>query len=109
MKKIVVALLYIAFANVLLLGQTSSPRPLTNPLVNRFEPLSMRFPPTLVAPIKGTGTVALKLSNCVYPSLATNSLSIRPCQTGPRKLRLFPPFKRFAPTPKPAILPGEFR
>jgi hypothetical protein len=43
MKKIVVALLYIAFANVPLLGQTLTPRPLTNPLVDRFEPLSMRF------------------------------------------------------------------
>ena len=35
MKKIVVALLYIAFDNVPLLGQTLTPRPLTNPLVDR--------------------------------------------------------------------------
>jgi hypothetical protein len=109
MKKIAVALLCIAFANVPLLGQTLSPRPLTNPLVNRFEPLPMRFPPTLVAPIKALGAATLKRSECVYPSLATNSLSIRPCQTSPRKLRLFPPFKRIAPTPKPATSIGEFR
>jgi hypothetical protein len=103
-----VALLCIAFVNVALLGQTLSPRPLTDPLVNRFEPLSMKFPPTLVAPIKGTGAATLKRSNCVYPSLATRSLSIRPCQTSPRKLRLFPPFARIAPTPKPVTSPGEF-
>jgi len=109
MKKIVVALLCIAFANVPLLGQTLSPRPKTDPPVNRFEPLSMRFPPTLVAPIKEPGVATLKRSNCVYPSLATNSLSIRPCQTSPRKLRLFPPFVRIAPTPRPATSPGVFR
>ena len=108
MKKIVVALLYIAFDNVPLLGQTLTPRPLTNPLVDRFEPLSMRFPPTLVAPIKDPGAATLKRSTCVYPSLATNSLSFRPCQAGPRKLRLFPPFKRIAPMPKPTTSPGEF-
>jgi hypothetical protein len=102
MKKIVVALLYIAFANVPLLGQTLSPRPLTYPLVNRFEPLSMTSQPTLVA------LITLKRSNCVYPSLATNSLSFRPCQASPRKLRLFPPFKRIAPMPKPITSPGEF-
>ena len=107
MKKIVVALLCIAFADVPLLGQTLSPRPLTDPLVNRFEPLSMKFPPTLVAPIKGTGAATLKRSNCVYPSLATRSLSIRPCKTSPRKLHLFPPFERIAPTP--ATSPGVFR
>ena len=108
MKKIVVALLYVAFANVPLLGQTLNPRPETDPLVNRFEPLSMKFPPTLVAPIKGTGAATLKPSNCVYPSLATRSLSIRPCQTSTHKLRLFPPFERIAPTPRPATWPGEF-
>ena len=107
MKKIV-ALLYIAFANVLLLGQTLSLRALTNPPVNRFEPLSIRFPPTLVAPIKDPGAATLMRSNCVYPSLATRSLSIRPCRTSPRKLRLFPPFE-IAPTPKPAIPSGEIR
>jgi hypothetical protein len=109
MKKIVVALLCIAFVNVALLGQTSGPRPLTNPLVNRFEPLPLRFPPTLVAPTKVLGAATLKRSNCVYPSLATNSLSIRPCQASPRKLRLFPPFKRIALTPKPVTPIGEFR
>jgi hypothetical protein len=109
MKKIVVALLYIAFANVPLLGQALSPRPLTNPLVNRLEPLPMRFPPTLVSPMRDPGAARLKRSNCVYPSLATRSLSIRPCQASPRKLRLFPPFEKIAPTPKPAISPGEFR
>jgi hypothetical protein len=108
MKKIVVALLYIAFASVPLLGQTLTPRPLTDPLVNRFEPLSMKLPPTLVAPIKGTGAAPLKRSNCVYPSLATRSLSIRPCKTSPRKLHLFPPFERIAPTPKLTTSPGEF-
>ena len=108
MKKIVVALLYIAFANVPLLGQTLTPRPLTNPLVDRFEPLSMRFPPTLVAPIKDPVAATLKRANCVYPSLATRSLSIRPCKTSPRRLRLFPPFAVIAPTPKPVKSPGEF-
>ena len=108
MKKIV-ALLYIAFANVLLLGQTLSPTPLTNPLVNRFEWLSKRFPPTLVAPIKGPGGATLMRSSCVYPSLATRSLSIGPCRTSPRKLRLLTPFERTAPTTKPAIPPGEIR
>ena len=108
MKKIV-ALLYIAFANVLLPGQTLNPMPLTNPPVNRFEPLSMKFPPTLVAPIKDPGAATLKRSNCVYPSLATGSLSIRPCRTSPRKLSLFPPFEKIAPTPKPAIPLGEIR
>ena len=108
MKKIVV-LLCIAFLNVLLLGQTLTPRPLTNPLVNRFEPLPMRFSPTLVVPIKDPGAATLKRSNCVYPSLATRSLSVRPCQTSPRKLRLFPPFEKIATTPKPVISPGQFR
>jgi hypothetical protein len=109
MKKTVVALPYIVFVNVALLGQTLNPRPLTNPLVNRFEPSPSRFPPTLVAPIKALGSATLKRPSCVYPSLATNSLSIRPCQASPRKLRLFPPFKRIAPSPKPAASIGEFR
>jgi hypothetical protein len=108
MKKIVV-LLCIAFTNVPLLGQALSPRPLTTPPVNRFEPFPMRFPPTLVAPIKDPGAAKLKRSNCVYPSVATRSLSIRPCQTNTNKLRLFPPFEKIAPTPKPAISPGKFR
>jgi hypothetical protein len=108
MKKIV-ALLYIAFANFLLLGQSLSPRPLTSPPVKRFEPLSMRLPPTLIAPIKDPGAATLMRSNCVYPALATRSVSIRPCGTSPRKLRLFPPFERIAPTPKPAKPPIEIR
>ena len=118
-----VALLYIAFADVLLLGQTLSPGeanpPVTNPQVNWFERLSKRFPPELVAPIKGPGAATLMRSyshplrrvdaDCVYPSLASRSLSIRPCRTSPRKLRLLPPFERIAPTTKPATPPDEIR
>jgi hypothetical protein len=108
MKK-TVALLYIAFANVLLPGQALNPMPSTNPPVNRFEPLSTKFPPTLVAPIKSPGAATRMRSNCVYPSLATRSLSFGPCRTSPRKLRLFPSFARIAPTPKPVMPPVEIR
>jgi hypothetical protein len=90
MKK-TLALSYIAFANVLLLGQTLNPGAITNP---------RKFPPTLVAPLKAPAL--RKSSNCVYPSPSTRSLSIGPCRTSPPKLSLFPAFKKIVPAPKSA-------
>ena len=113
--KTLVALLYIAFANVLLLGQTLSPDeanpPVTNPVVDRLERLSKQFPPELVAAIKDPATVSPMRSYCVYPSasLGTWSLSIKPCRTSSRKLHLLPPFEGIVPTTKPATPPGDIR
>ena len=108
-----VALLSIAFANVLLLGQTLNPceatTPVTTPLVDRVEQLSKRFPPELIVPITPPGKATLLRSYCVYPSLDTKSLSVKPCQTNSRKLRLVPSLENIAPPTKPATLPDNIR
>ena len=89
--KTFVAILYIAFANVLLLGQMLSrdeaTPPVRNPVVDRVERLSKTFPPELAASPKDPATVTPMRSYCVYPTPATRSLSIKPCPTGPHKLR----------------------
>jgi hypothetical protein len=85
-------LLYIAFANVLLLGQTSSPgkaAPATTPLVDRAEQSSKRFRPELTVP--STPTATLFQSTCVYPSLDGKSLLVQPCRKDSGKLPLVPP------------------
>ena len=111
--KTFVAILYIAFANVLLLGQTLSRDeanpPVTNPVVDRLERLSKKFPPELVAAIKDPATVSPMRSYCVYPSPTTRSLSIKPCPTSPYKLRAVPPFENLVPKTKPATLPAHIR
>jgi hypothetical protein len=97
-----VALLYVAFAGVVMLGQTLSPgktnSPVGNREVNRLEQLSKRFPPEVVLPVKASGAAGLTQSYCVHPSLDSNSLSISPCRTSARKARLLPLFERVAPT-----------
>ena len=97
------ALLYLAFANMILLGQTLSR---TTPLVDRVE-LWKRFPPELIVPIPPSGRAALSRSYCVSPSPETKSLSVKPCLTNSRKLRLVPPFENIVPPNKPATLPGK--
>jgi hypothetical protein len=76
------ALIYIAFANVLLVGQTLSP-------ADRVEQSSKRFRPELTVPI--TPPATLFQSTCVYRSPDTKSLSVQPCRKDSRKLRLMPP------------------
>jgi hypothetical protein len=107
-----VALLYIAFANVLLLAQTRSGEvtaPVTTPLVNRVEQLSKRFPPELIVPIASPGKATLLRSYCVYPALDTKSLSFKPCPTNSRRLRLAPSFENIAPPARPATPPDNIR
>jgi hypothetical protein len=64
-----VAILCIAFANVLLLGQVPSRNeanpPVRNP-VDRLERLSKTFPPDIAAKDRATETPMR--SHCVYPS-----------------------------------------
>src|ERR1700730_5530572 len=80
--KTFVALLYIAFANILLLGQTlgrdEANPPVRNPVVDRIERLAKAFPPELPAATNDRATVTPMRSYCVYPSPATRSLSIKP-------------------------------
>ena len=108
-----VALLYIAFANAQLPGQTLSPgeatAPVTTPLVDRVEQLSKRFPPELIVPIAPAGTATLLRRYCVYPLLDTKSLSIKPCRKDSRKLRLVAPLENIVPPTKPATPPDKIR
>lgn len=101
-----VAPLYITFANVLMLGQTLSPgeatAPATTPRVDRVKQLSKRFPVELIVPIPPSGKAALSRSYCVQPSLVAKSLSVKPCRTDSRKLRLVPAFENIVPPAKPA-------
>ena len=104
------AFLCIAFANGLLLGQTSSPAeaaaPVITPRVNRLEQLSKRFPPEIV-PAATPGRATLLGPYCVYPSVGAPSLSFKPCRTESRKLRLVPPFESIPGKPTPP--PGNIR
>jgi len=108
-----VALLCIAFANVLLPGQTLSPReaaaPGTTPLAHRAEQVSKRFPPELIVPVTAPGTATWLRSYCIYPSLNTGSLSVKPCRTNSLKLRLVPSLENSVPPAKPATLPDNVR
>ena len=103
--KTFVAILYIAFANVLLLGQMlgrdAANPPVRNP-VERLERLSKTFPPELVVTTKDRATVTPMRSRCVYPGPATRSFSIKPCPISPHKLRAVPPFENIVPKTKPA-------
>ena len=103
MKKFVAAL-YVAFPTTLLLSQTVSPRgdavSVRNPLVDRIERLSKRFRPELVAPTKDWYPANVS-RYCVYRSPDQKTLSIKPCQTTPRRFRLVPPLKEGAPATKP--------
>jgi hypothetical protein len=109
--KTFVAILYLAFASVLLLGQTlgrDGANPLVrNPAVDRLERLSKTFPPELAAATKDRATVTPARSYCVYPSPATSSLSIKPCPASPHKLRVRPPFENVGPRTKPATPPAH--
>ena len=109
--KTFVAILYIAFANVLLLGQMlgrdEANPPVRNP-VERLERLSKTFPPELVVTTKDPATVTPMRSR-VYPGPATRSLSIKPCPTSPHKLRAVPPFENIVPKTKPATPPAHIR
>jgi hypothetical protein len=87
MNKLVALLFYIAFANVLLIGQT------TTPLIDRVERSSKRFRPELAAPVPPSGPATLFGSNCVYRSKDAKSLSVEPCRKDDRKFRLVPPAK----------------
>jgi len=103
MKKLI-ALLYLSFAAALSLGQTvnsgAGVGPATNPLVDRLERLSKRFPPELADPMKDW--YPAKVSRyCVYPSPDQKSFSIKPCQTTPRRFRLMPPLRDRGPASKP--------
>ena len=97
MKTFVVMLL-IAFANVLLIGQTRGREeanpPARRPAADRLDRLSKGFPPELAAPTEDGATVSFKRSNCVYPSPATRSLSIKPCPINPHQLHIVAPFER---------------
>ena len=74
--KTFIAILYVAFANVLLLGQMlnrdEANPPVRNP-VDRVERLSKTFPPDLVVATKDRATVTPIRSHCVYPSLDFHS------------------------------------
>jgi len=85
------ALLYIGFANVLLLGQTAT----ATPPVDRVTQLSTRFRPELNVPL--TPSATLFESTCVYRSPDTKSLSVKPCVKDARKLPVMPPSERIAP------------
>ena len=111
--KTFVAILYLAFASVLLLGQTlgrDGANPLVrNPAVDRLERLSKTFPPDLAAATKDRATVTPARFYCVYPSPATSSLSIKPCPASPHKLHVVPPFENVVPKAKPSIPPAHIR
>ncbi len=77
--------------------------------MDRLERLSKSFPPDLIGPIAAPSGATLSRSFCVYPLLDTKSLSVKPCRTDSRKLRLVPPFEKIAPLTKPATLPGNIR
>ena len=108
-----VALLCIAFANVLSLGQTLSPgkatAPVTTPLADRVEKLSKEFPPELIVPTAPSGKAILLRSYCVYPALDTTSISVKACRPNARKLILVVSFETIAPPTKPATLPDNIR
>jgi hypothetical protein len=111
--KTFVAILYLSFAGVLLVGQTLSRDeanpPVMNPVVDRLQRLSKTFPPEMPAATQDRVTVTPARSNCVYPSPATRSLSIKPCQATPHKLHVVPPFRNAAPKTKPATPPAHIR
>ena len=111
--KTFVAILYLAFASVLLLGQTlgrdGANPPVRNPAGDRLERLSKTFPPELAAATNDRATVKPTRSYCVYPSPATSSLSIKPCPASPHKLHVLPPFENLVPKTKPATPPAHIR
>ena len=102
-----VALLYVAFANVLLLGQAMSPGESTASVT--VEQLAKRFPPELVVPITPSPTATLLRSSCVYSSLDFTSISVKPCRTNSPQLRLVPSSEMIAPPTKPGTLPDNIR
>ena len=103
--KTLLAILSIASASALLLGQTpgrdSANPPMRNPLVDRIERLSKTFPPEMPAGTNYRAGITPARTNCVYPSPATRSLSIKPCPANPHKLHVVPPFKNVVPKTKP--------
>src|SRR5262245_32955921 len=116
MKKFIPAILYAAIPSAFVLCQSISPSggavSVSNPL-DRFQRLSKRFPPEVIVPAKDRYPARLSRSYCVYPSPDKQSLSIKPCQTMPRKLRLVPPLQteRLGPIAegRPAqLLAGSF-
>jgi hypothetical protein len=109
MKK-VFGLLYLAFAAVLLLAQTSRPEhpangtsPLGTPSVEQLRSVQKRFPPEMMFSSSTTGRLEVKLAHsyCVSPSLDRKSLSVKRCQLVPLGIRLVSPFQPTAPEKKP--------
>jgi len=102
-----VALLCVAFANVLLIGQTLSPGQATAPVT--VEQLAKTFPPELVEPVTPSPTATLLRSSCVYRSLDFKSISVQPCRTNSPQLRLVPSFEMVAPPTKPGTVHDNIR
>jgi hypothetical protein len=111
--KTLVVLFYFAFATVLLPGQTPSPdeaKPhVRNPVTDRLGQLPKSFPPELAAPVQNSAPLKRMRSFCVYPNLATGSLSIKPCGIRPGKFRVWPSFENILPKTKPVTPPGDIR
>ena len=70
MKKLI-AVLFIVIPAGLGFGQT-------NPMADRVERLSKRFPPEVAAPASDRPKLSRRY--CVSPSLEKNSLTLKPCQ-----------------------------
>jgi hypothetical protein len=91
--KTLVALVYIAFANVVLLGQTLSPyephKHMKDSVVDGLKRLPKNFPPDLIVSTKDPSAVTPTRSYCVYYDLAAKSLSVKACRTSPLKCRLW--------------------
>ncbi len=103
----------LAFATGMVFGQTLTPRepasPVTTRLVDRLPPLPKPSPPEVIVPAAYPGRASILRSFCVYPSLDTNSLSVKPCRADPRKLRLIPRLENIEPLAKPTTPPGNIR
>ncbi|SPE42870.1 hypothetical protein SBA3_70005 [Candidatus Sulfopaludibacter sp. SbA3] len=75
-----VALLYIGFGNVLLLALALTP----DKAVDRVTELAKRFPPEVIVPVTPPATATFLRSYCVYPSLDTKPVTVKPCQANAR-------------------------
>ena len=84
-KRMVV--LCVLFLTALAWGQTAG-------TTDRLERMPKKFPPELAAPQGDAHRAALSRRYCVSPAPEKNSLSIKPCQTAPRRFRLAPSLDR---------------
>jgi hypothetical protein len=94
-----ITILFVVLTTALSFGQT------TRPGADAIRP-AKRFPPELMAPAaKSDAAKPRSPGNCAYPSSDRKSLSVKPCEAKPYRLRLLSPLKS-APSPtKPAALP----